>query len=186
MPIFPRNPGSSKVWGAAISGIHGVNSRRAQREGAPPHLGRMESLECYSCGLDELRAGKHAQAANFAGWYFLIFNDDGVIVGTADVLDGDPPQFGAVTHGGAFISTLDATLREAESIASADSNHYQLRYLQIPAMYMCAFWLHRDPGDDDWFVTVGESPSCLDARAFWAKVSTAAAMMPPGGAGLAP
>jgi hypothetical protein len=104
----------------------------------------------YFVGLTNLASGHLLSAATSRSWrYLLIHGTNAVGVATvfdADAKTGNTLKFGALYETGLGKETLEA-LREAEKLPQIKKQDYEPRFLDVPAVYFIAVWLHGKSDD---------------------------------------
>jgi len=150
------------VEAAFREGLGRSQSRRERAGalgGAAPDQFFKTPLPVYACSLDALLQ-EGSGCARQSGWRYLLARDRSVVE-TADVVDdgkgGAPPVFRGATRGGTVIPKLDQALHAIEGYASG-AGQFELRILQIPALYIVALWLSDEGGGEDLFVDVTNLP----------------------------
>ena len=131
----------------------GLESARGVETAAPHPV--------YTAGLDDLAAGRLLETARHDGWrYLLLRGEDAVASATVGTLDGNgPPGFSHVTQGPFVEATLEA-LRRAEALDEVRGGDFELRLLDVPALYLRALWLH---GPRDLLLPLPPAPEPLEA-----------------------
>jgi len=117
----------------------------------------------YVLGLDDLREGRDLQAAQPAGWRYLV--EDGEARATRPLAlaqtiaspDG-AHAFASLNYGPFVVGTAEA-IRAAEQMTIADSD---VRVLEVPALYLVALWL--DHGQESTLVPIAPAPAGIEAN----------------------
>jgi hypothetical protein len=104
----------------------------------------------YGVGLTNLASGHLLSAAGSSSWRYILIHGTNA-VGVATVFDTDAKTGKALRFGGLFETcfskeTLKA-LRMAEALPQVKKQDYELRFLDIPAVYFVAVWLHAESDD---------------------------------------
>jgi hypothetical protein len=131
----------------------GLESARGVETAAPHPV--------YTAGLDDLAAGKLLDAARPDGWrYLLVRGDEAVATATVGVPDaGGAPGISHITQGPFVEATLEA-LHRAEALDEVRGGDFELRLLDVPALYLRALWLH---GPRDILLPLPPAPEPLEA-----------------------
>ena len=146
--VYPKAPeGGRQIVHKEVGEIH-----RAHRT---PGEVRMEDLTIaephreYFVGLTNMASGHLLSAAGSSSWRYLLIhgtNAAGVAVLNADEKTGKSLRFSALYETCFANETLEA-LRKAEQLPQVKKQDYELRFLNIPAVYFCAVWLHEKSDD---------------------------------------
>jgi hypothetical protein len=125
-------------------------------------LSLSEPHEIFSLGLADLIAGRGLDAAKPAGWRYLVKDGEKVLASAETVLGttGNEHIFSAFNEGRFVASTAEA-IGTARALPEVAKGSFELRYLQVPALYVSALWLHNAGGTGDLLVPLAPSP--LDA-----------------------
>jgi hypothetical protein len=113
-------------------------------------------MALFTLGVNDIISDHALSIAKPTGWRFILMGADHEPVAVADMRDGTggtPPEFDSLVQG-----TLPARLLHATQLAEerygSEGPRYEVRVLEIPALYETALWLH---GDSDIFFPVLES-----------------------------
>jgi hypothetical protein len=185
MPItFPKAPRG------ADARLVGHLTELARESKAPMGEMRMEELShseahpVYFVPLDALTEGRLLKAARQTSWRYLLVKGD-TPVAEAELSAGSRGAKGAKPHSLAFLSltrgpfasaTVDA-LHAAERLPQVARADYELRLLNIPAVYLVALWLHG--AKDDILIPMGEPPAGLKRNEPYGEAAVIAALREP-------
>lgn len=133
------------------------------RPGAPAPTETAAPHPVYAAGLEELAEGRLLETARENGWrYLLIRGDQAVATATVDTGPGSAEmRFSHVTQGPFVEATLEG-LRRAEALDEVASGDYELRLLDVPAMYLRALWLHGENGEGEMLIPLPPAPDGIE------------------------
>lgn len=139
------------------------------RVGMLPVPGDAPSMETaaphpvYVAGLAELAEGRLLETARENGWrYLLIRGDQAVATATVGTGEGGAAmEFSHVTQG-PFVEATVEGLRRAEALDEVASGDYELRLLDVPALYLRALWLHGENGEGEMLIPLPPSPDGIE------------------------
>jgi len=103
----------------------------------------------YGVGLKDLTSGRFLSAARVGGWtYLFIHGTNAVGMGEliADEKTGKALKANGLGSSNFSNETLEA-LRIAKELPQVKKSDYELRHLDIPAVYFVAVWLHGKSDD---------------------------------------
>jgi hypothetical protein len=120
--------------------------------------------QVFTLGLAGLIAGKGLEAAVPTGWRYLVQDGEKVLASAETVLGaaGGEHVFSAFNEG-RFVASTAQAIASARELPEVAKRSFELRYLQVPALYASALWLHDAGGNGDLLVPLAPSP--LDAAA---------------------
>lgn len=132
------------------------------RPGAPGPTETAAPHPVYLAGLAELAEGRLLDAARENGWrYLLISGDQAVATATVGTGQGTGMEFSHVTQG-PFVEATVEGLRRAEALDEVASGDYELRLLDVPALYLRALWLHGQGGEGEMLIPLPPSPDGIE------------------------
>jgi hypothetical protein len=138
----------------------GSPAPRAGAEPAPagsPPPRMSQPIPLYTIGLQDIHDSEFLTAAREIGWRYVIFAEGPIAV--ADVEETESPgkpHFRRLTRG-PIAQRLVEAISLAEGIYRNEQSDYELRMLEIPALYTVALWLN---GKQDAFIPIADgSPS---------------------------
>jgi len=114
---------------------------------APDDLRYSDPHRNYFVGLDSVIDGHLLDQAEPRSWRYLLIADTTGVgeLEVASLPDDNSEEvvdrFVAIHHGKSAQYMLDALLT-AESLPEVAKTDFELRYLQVPALYFFALWLH--------------------------------------------
>jgi hypothetical protein len=130
-------------------GLGGSRGRGRQRMKKP--------LPVYLCTLSDAAKGRVVEGARLSGWQYLIVEGDEIV--EVAKLFGDSEEerlrFGGVARGGVLLRNIQAALHHAERLVEKGNARYELRLLDVPAVYVSAIWLKNRMGGEDRFLPLG-------------------------------
>jgi hypothetical protein len=139
----------------------GSFSARGLREARPEQISATVPHAVYNLTLDAAKNGK-TDVARLSGWRFLLAVDDNVLASAETRSEGGGQAFSHVNAGPFVAGTVDA-LAAAERIAEADERQFELRLLNVPALYLMAVWLRPSEGEGV-FVPAAPVPAGFEAN----------------------
>ena len=182
MPItFPKAPRG------ADARLIGHLTELARERKSPMAAMRMETLShseahpVYFVPLDALAEGKLLNAARQTSWRYLLVQDNAAVA-EAEISAGSRRAKGAKSRSLDFVSltqgpfasaTVDA-LAAAERLPQVARENYELRLLNIPAVYFVALWLHG--AKDDILIPMGNPPVGLKRNEPYSEAAVIAAL----------
>lgn len=167
MPItFPKAPRGANARLVAHLAELARESKSPMAEMPMEELSHSEAHPVYFVPLDALTEGKLLKAAKQTSWRYLLVKGSAAIAevelssrsrhtkgGRSHSLD-----FLRFTRGPFASATVDA-LHAAERLPQIARADYELRLLNIPAVYLVALWLHS--AKDDILIPMGDPPAGL-------------------------
>jgi hypothetical protein len=153
--------GADRVMAEALT--HANVRKMAMASGGAPPVNVRPALPhaVYTIPLDRLAAGDQLVAAQASGVRMLMTDGAAVLGAVSMGAAGGTAQFEGVTHEGPFVEGVEGAVRFAETAPQGASASYEVRLLQVPALYVLAVWLHG--AKDDLFVPVEHPHSPLPA-----------------------
>jgi pimeloyl-ACP methyl ester carboxylesterase len=144
--------------------------------GAAPQTNASKPVQLFSLGLNDINDAGFLKSARPEGWRYLVVS--GVPLAIADVRDTKTgtATFSALTRGPVVERFVEAT-NFAEKHYHASPDHYEVRALEIPSLYVSALWLH---GARDIFIPYLEggrnnAPAVQEDPTFTTRILQAAA-----------
>jgi hypothetical protein len=116
-----------------------------------------QSHQVFTLGLKDLTAGRGLQAAQQAGWRFLIHDAEKVVAAAETAATGADHVFAGFNEGPFVASTAEA-IRSAQALPEVERERFELRLLRIPALYFTAVWIHNPAGTGDLLMPVAPAP----------------------------
>jgi hypothetical protein len=129
-------------------------------------LSHSEAHPVYFVPLDALTEGKLLKAAKQTSWRYLLVKGSAAIA-EAELSSRSRQTKGGRSHSldflrftqGPFASATVDALHAAERLPQVARADYELRLLNIPAVYLVALWLHG--AKDDILIPMGDPPAGL-------------------------
>jgi hypothetical protein len=114
-------------------------------------------LPVYSFPLDDLAPGKDPMGNGPVAWKFLLVIGSQPIR-TADVVPapGGGYQFASISA--AQAPGIDQAILAAENSPVLAKGRYELRLVEVPALYVTALWLKTQRGKADYFIVIPPAP----------------------------
>ncbi len=135
---------------------------RALEKTSPDELSLGAPHGIYTLGAADLAARRGLDAAEFAGWRYLVQREAGAIAAVeipADV-DGNIERFMQLNEG-QFVGATFEGVAAAEKLDEVRRSGYELRLLKIPALYTVALWLHPEEGGEALLIPIGQCHAAL-------------------------
>lgn len=107
----------------------------------PQELRISEPLPVYMVGLQDVAKSQLLSKAFFTGWRYLA--SEKKAIATIDLVENEQHQF--VVAGisvGSLVEAFVSTQEYAASLPEFKTGQWEMRLLQVPALYMIMFWLH--------------------------------------------
>jgi hypothetical protein len=165
-----------------------VPAAAATGGGAAAPLSSAAPHPVFTMGLQDLLAGRGvAASARPAGWRVLVLAGQTAVAavefeaapaaGGGGAAGGAPvaATFKSINQGRFVEGTVDG-IRRAEADPKVRQHDYEVRLLEVPAVYLTAVWLHR-PGDD-LFVPLDPAPAGLNAGQVYGEQDLLRAVQP--------
>lgn len=144
--LLSRGPGSLAPRAGAEAAPAGATAPRVS-----------QPIPLYTIALQDIDDSEFLSTAKAIGWRYVIFAEGPIAV--ADVEETEvpgKPRFRRLTRG-PISQRLVAAISLAESIYREERSDFELRILEIPALYTVALWLS---GEQDLFIPIADgSPS---------------------------
>jgi len=170
MPLeFPTDPqhGAGKVppdFTKLMPSRSGLSLFRREQE---PRLDDSRPHKVYTVGLDDLIAGKLLSAAKLIAWRYFVLDASGNVIGGTEFQPAPrtpetspailTPRF---TTRGPLTEATAAAIQTAETLEDVQEQAYEVRLLQITAVYFIGLWLHGV--SRDLIVPIGNTPQGLE------------------------
>lgn len=147
--------------------------------GAAPTMETAAPHPVYVAGLEDLAQGRLLETARENGWrYLLIRGDQAVATATVGTGEGGAGmEFSHVTQG-PFVEATVEGLRRAEALDEVASGDYELRLLDVPAMYLRALWLHGENGEGEMLIPLPPAPDGIEPYRAYSEPELVAALHP--------
>lgn len=159
--IAPKPP--QQVLDAVHSTFLDLSRNRAFRtpalRNATGSLQLTEPHQVFTLGLTDLAAGKGLDAAKPTGWRYLVQEGDNVLA-SAEVTAAGPTDeyvFSAFNEG-RFVASSANAMRAVGEFPEVKQGNFELRFLNVPGLYVLALWLHDAQGKDDFLLPLAPSP----------------------------
>jgi hypothetical protein len=137
---------------------------RALRQAQPRALNLTVPHPIYMLTLEDIVQQRSLEVAHPTGWRYLIQEGESAIA-SAEVLtdaSGVVQTFSQFNEG-PFVGATIRTLLTAEDLPEVEASAYELRLLQIPALYVMVLWLKDTEGDLDLILPMEPMPNELEA-----------------------
>jgi hypothetical protein len=168
MPIiYQKEPAE-----AAKAMKQGLDKMIANRAFSTPRLARLstgeagapvpvQALPVFTLGLSDLAEGKDASAAVNTGWRYAVKQDDEIVAHGQTIIDPAGKHQFAATNEGPLVEGTHKAIEAAEAQDEIKSGEFEIRFLQVPALYVAALWLVDKSGGRDYAVPVEPAPPPL-------------------------
>jgi len=122
----------------------------------------------YTVSLQDLMDGRPLRDARLVAWRYLV-EADTTPVASAEVVvaEGKPPTFSQFNEG-PFVQSTAAAIDELQRRSELQEVSYELRALQIPALYVVALWLADQSGERDLVRPLEPAPDYLEPERLYA------------------
>jgi hypothetical protein len=164
MPLTrPQGPrGGTAVLGRVVPHLMSRGPDALLPIGGAPPPRAAQPIRVYTVKLSDLTDEKFFTRATPIGWRYLIDANGPVAVADLNEVGrgGGAPAFGRLLRGRLAVD-LSRAVDYAVQQFSNDPGQYELRILEMPAVYTTALWLH---GPQDIFIPIlerGETPTSL-------------------------
>lgn len=153
---------------AVQSGALSQSLAAAAAGGGPTPLRTAAPHEVFVMRLDDIVDDRGIQAsAQSVGWRVLVVDGQAAVAAVEFDASAAGAGGGAVPTAtefkafnvGRFVQGTVEGIERAEAAAQVKANDYEVRLLEVPAIYLVVLWLHRP--DDDWFVPLKPAPNNL-------------------------
>jgi hypothetical protein len=151
----PQGPaGGITVLGRFVPHLMSRGPNALRPMGGAPAPQVSQPIRVYTVKLSDIRDEDFPDRAVPTGWRYLI--DANGPVAVADLKEvgqgGGPPAFGRLLRG-PIVEDLPRAIDYATRQFSSDTRQYEVRILEIPAIYKTAVWLH---GPEEIFIPILE------------------------------
>jgi hypothetical protein len=119
----------------------------------------------YTLSLQDLADGRGLRDARLIAWRYLV-EADRRPVASAEVIveaEGKPPRFSQFNEG-PYVESTAAAIDELQGRPEVQDGSYELRALQIPALYVVALWLSDPSGERDLVRALDPAPDFLESE----------------------
>jgi hypothetical protein len=118
----------------------------------------------YTLSLQDLVDGKRIREARLVAWRYLV-EADRTPIASAEVIvaESKRPRFSQFNEG-PFVQSTAAAIDELQRRPELDEASYELRALQIPALYVVALWLADQSGERDLVRALEPAPEYLETE----------------------
>ena len=134
-------------------------------EAGPENLTTAGPHQIFFVGLSDIAEGRFLDAARAVGWRYIIFDAEQPLA-AAELKIGDDEgavEFSNINRGPFAASTVEGVAR-AESLPVVRDNDFELRVIEIPALYVVTLWLH---GDQDIIIPLPPTRPELESLALY-------------------
>lgn len=123
--------------------------------------------QVYVIGLNDLAGGAGIKSAKLAGWRTIVLQGKNPVAAVEFAGGGAAHEnFRSVNQGPQVQSTASAVTM-AESIPQVKMNDFEMRLLQIPAIYLGSLWLHGS--NEDLFIPLDPAPGKFKAYTLYSE-----------------
>ena len=124
----------------------------------------------YTLSLQDLVDGRRLREARLVAWRYLV-EVDRRAVASAEVIaesGGRPPRFSQFNEG-PFVQSTAAAIDALQRAPEIEKGAFELRALQIPALYLVALWLAEPSGEQDLIRPLEPAPSYLETERLYSE-----------------
>lgn len=127
-------------------------------------LALTEPHQVFTLGLADVIAGSGLAAAKPAGWRYLVKDGEKVLAAAETAMGPTAGEhvFSSFNES-RFVAATAEAIGTARALPEVAKGSFELRYLQVPGLYVSALWLHNAGGGGDLLVPLAPSP--LDTAA---------------------
>lgn len=138
----PPQQGEGIILEALSSAVNQPTATAAAvAEAGPENLTTAAPHQVYSVGLRDLAEGRLLAAAQLRGWRYIVLKDERPLSSAELSGGGEALSFSNFNHGPFVASTVEGVGR-AEALDIVREEDFELRVLEVPALYVVALWLH--------------------------------------------
>ena len=118
----------------------------------------------FMLGLDDAAADKLTEAAKLVSWRYLLIAGEESAPAAAEVRAGAGENTVEFLHvdSGPFVGAMVDAIAMAEKLHVVEQQDFEIRLLQVPAIYLVALWLHNPASDI--FIPIGKTPPQIARR----------------------
>ncbi|MGZ4924870.1 MAG: hypothetical protein ACXV4B_00225 [Halobacteriota archaeon] len=120
-----------------------------------------QAVPVYTLGLSDLAAEKDVSAAVNTGWRYGVMRGEEIVAHGETVIDPAGKHHFAATSEGPLVEGTAKALDAAEAEDEIKNGEFEVRFLQVPALYVAALWLVNKRGGPDYAVPVAPAPPPL-------------------------
>jgi hypothetical protein len=168
MPIIYRNE-PAEATEAMKSGLEKMVSKRAF---STPRLRKAiietaeapvpaQAVPVYTLGLADLVKGKDVSAAANTGWRYAVKQNNEIVAHGETIIDPQGRHHFAATSEGLLVEGTTKALDLAEAQDIIRKGKYEVRFFQVPALYVAALWLVDKTGKSDMALPIAPTPPPL-------------------------
>ena len=167
MPVTQRDPPTEVREAVQAALQHFARIPEAQLHALagtrPSELALTVPHPVFSLGLSDLTATGALTATRPTGWRYLLRQGDEVVASaaTSATRAGDE-QFSHFNQG-PFVASTTVALATANGLPETQDRSFELRLLNVPALFTMALWLHAD-GDNDVLIPLNPSPDGIESN----------------------
>ena len=161
MPLTTGTPPKTcdRIASEAVRGLTDEATEGPVPDIALPH-------EVYAMGLDDV-VGGDLKKARRTGWRYLVLQGDrAVAAAVVDAPEGKARMQFSHVNSGPFVEETVNAVAQAEGLEAVARGDYEVRLLNIPALYVMALWLHGER--DDLLLPMPPTNESLDAKKVYA------------------
>jgi hypothetical protein len=161
----PPEPAGEVIDSALSSltdaGEYRLRTLRGKRADA---ITRAQPHPVYVLGLEDIVGGRGLDAARQTGWRYLLREQDSAVAAAEVAIDR---RSGALTfagiNAGPFVSSTAEALGPGISRLDTEPGDWVIRFLRIPALYLCALWLHEETANQERIYPLAPAPDYVQA-----------------------
>jgi hypothetical protein len=133
-----------------LATLNRVSARRALLGGALVNVSVLQPQEVYNLSLDALAQGADLSGAKPAGWrYFISDGQEPIEAASLSPRAGGAGLEFVGVNQGELIKDASQAMIAAEKLDVVQQKDYEVRWLQIPALYVQGVWLKDLEGAED-------------------------------------
>jgi hypothetical protein len=123
-----------------------------------------QALPVYNLGLSDIGKSRDIGAAVHTGWRYAIRQNKEIVANGETIIDPQGRHHFAATNEGPLVEGTTRAIEAAEAEGVVKKGKYEVRFLQVPALYVTALWLVDKSGKADLAIPVEPTPPPLVAN----------------------
>lgn len=138
----PPEQGEGIILEALSSAVNQPTTMAAAiADAGPENLTTAAPHQVYFVGLRDMAQGRLLAAAQMRGWRYIVLKGERPLSSAELSGGGEAVTFSNFDYGPLVASTVEGVGR-AEALDVVQKEDFELRVLEVPALYVVALWLH--------------------------------------------
>jgi hypothetical protein len=137
---------------------------------------RVQPHPAYTLGLRDIVGGRGLDAARQTSWRFLLEEQGNAVAAAEVAIDtrSSALSFAGINAGPQVFSTAEALGPGIEKL-DTEPGDWVVRFLRIPALYLCALWLHEETANQERIYPLAPAPDYVQTGVpySWGELSEA-------------